>query len=324
VPEDKSDFRLVAKAPAAGGPPVGLRISKVVRGKDDSIYTFLLPGVVPNPLKLSVHPSGEIQLKAKGAGLIARLNKDVLIDGLKSGALDAALAAFLTPKLRQERAEGFVLRPDLLATTGLEPTKPLEDHDLELGRLLEGMTKVEIDDTRDIGRAIEVLRNEGLLPCKAMLQLATEGSDRPILFLSLLEKPLTGPPATLPEGLPMPKTMQAFLDSIREYGGILFTMPDESDIQAIAEAVGLGDLLAGLRRFADALDLPEVDVKVRSAIEGVITGFESPIGAVARAEPVRPLQKRRAPRERRQPPVGGWVRRRPRRRGHPAPLSNPR
>ena len=47
MPEDKSDFCMVAKAPVEGAPPVGLRVSKIVRGKDESLYTFLLPGLVP-------------------------------------------------------------------------------------------------------------------------------------------------------------------------------------------------------------------------------------------------------------------------------------
>jgi hypothetical protein len=318
VAEDKSDFRIVAKSPVAGLPPAGLRITKLVRGKDESMYTFLMPGVVPDPLKLSIHPTGEIQLKTRGVGLITRLNRDELVAGLKSGSLDAALAKFLAPNLEQDGAEGFVLLPDIIPTAIVQPGKPLEDHNLAVGEFFERMTKIQIDDSRELGRAIAVLRQDGLLPPKSAILLATDDSDSPIVFLSLLDAPLSAAPAKLPEGLPMPKTMQALLDSLRLYGGILFTMPDESDLREMARVVGLGDLFDGLARFAAALDQPEVETKVREAMESITEGLAGPMRAVARARPLRPLHPP-APTEA-IPSARGWVRRRPRRRGHTAPL----
>jgi hypothetical protein len=321
VPEDKSDFRMVAKAPVEGTPPVGLRVSKIVRGKDESLYTFLLPGLVPDPLKLSVHPWGEIQLKSKAAGLIARLDKARLIEGLKSGELDAAAAKLLTPRLARERAEGFIMRPDMFQPSTVVQGQPLRDQNVSIEELLESMTKIQLDDTSQLPQAITMLREDGLLPTNAILQLVNESSEKSIVFLSVGPPLPDGPPVSLPEGFPLRKTLLALVESLRKYGGLVFTMPDESDLKRMAEALGLGDLLGGIQRFAEALDHPDSEAKIMSAFEEILPGLAGPIRTIARAKPVRPLRAKRAPRVRRAAPPGGWVRRRPRRRGHTAPLT---
>ena len=176
MPEDKSDTRIVAKGPDDGKPLEGLRITKTVRGKDASLYTFLLPGVDPDPLKLSIHPFGEIQLKSRGAGLIARLDKGVLIEGLKSGALDSTLGKFLTPRLAHERAEGFILRPDMFPISETKPDEPLQDVDMPLDAMLAGLTKIEIADTTELAKAIALLRQDGLLPPRTVPAAHDRGS----------------------------------------------------------------------------------------------------------------------------------------------------
>jgi hypothetical protein len=320
VPEDKSDTRIVVKGPGDGEPPDGLRITKTVRGNDASLYTFLLPGIDPDPLKLSIHPFGEIQLKSRGAGLITRLDKGVLIEGLKSGALDSTLGKLLTPRLAHERAEGFILRPDMFPVSESKPDEPLKDVDMPLDAMLAGLTKIEIADTTELAKAMAVLREDGMLPPRTMLLLATEGADKPIVFVSALEKPLEGESLVLPEGSPMPKMMQAVLDSLREYGGILFTMPDEADLREMASLIGLGGLFDGIQRYASRLDEPGIEANVLSVMEQILPVLAGPIRTMARAKPVQPLRPKRPARVIREAPPGGWVRRRPRRRGHTAPL----
>jgi hypothetical protein len=320
VPENKSDFRLRTRRSTGGTPPLELRVSKTVRGSDDSVYTFFLPGMVPNPLKLSAHPFGEIQLKAKGAGLIARLDKDRLIAGLKSGAADSAISKFLNPKLPRARAEGMIMRANKILGPPVLPDAPLEDHDLDIERMLEAMIKVEIADVSKLGQAMSVLREDGLLPPRAMLLLEVDGSRAPIIFLSLLDEPLAGTPGELPVGFPLQKTIRALLDSLRDLGGIVFTQPSEAELLELAGTVGLGDLSGGLRRIADQLDSPDVEARVTELMHELVRSLAGSIDVISRAAPVRPLERTRTPRQSRPPPKGGWVRPRPRRRGHTAPL----
>jgi hypothetical protein len=112
VPKDKSDTRIVVKGPGDGKPPEGLRITKTVRGKDASLYTFLLPGVDRDPLKVSIHPLGKIQLKLRGTGMITRLYKGALIEGLESGALDSTSEKFLRPRLGSPSDRRFRISAD--------------------------------------------------------------------------------------------------------------------------------------------------------------------------------------------------------------------
>lgn len=291
MPEDKSDFLLVGTIPLNGRKPVGLRVTKVVRGKDESLYTFLLPGTVPDPLKLSIHPTGEIQLKSKRAGLITRLDQEALFDGLASGELDVKIARFLAPKLDHEPGEGFVLSPDLVPTLRALPSEPLKDVEVPVDRLINGLTKVRIGDVSRLHEAIAILRKQNQLPPKATLQLVTESSDKPIVFLSLLERAIEGEPVPIPEGTPFPKTLQAFLDSLRVYGGIVFTMPDEGELRELAKTLGLGDLFDGLSRFAYALDDPDVEQRVRKTVKEIAVGFRGAADRVYQARPLRPLGK---------------------------------
>ncbi|MCI4338741.1 MAG: hypothetical protein L3J68_00200 [Thermoplasmata archaeon] len=297
--KDKSDFRIVANPPKDGSPPLGLRLTKTVRARDESLYVFMMPGLVPNPLKLSIHPTGDIHLEAKGVGRIARVDKETLIESLKSGTLDEPLARFLTPKLRREAAEGFLVPADLVPHTEVKTGEPLADADLSIGTLLESMTKVELDDTTQLSKAIGLLRADGRLPPKTMLMLTTEGSVRPIVFLSLLDAPLTSIPEKLPEGLPFPKTLQGVADGLRKYGGILFTMPDESELREISKVIGLGDLFDGINRLTASLDEPTVEAKVRATWSQIEPAFAAPARAIARAKPLRPLKPSSAPKTRR-------------------------
>jgi hypothetical protein len=291
---------------------VGLRLTKTVRGRDESLYLFMLPGVVPNPLKLSIHPTGEIHLKAKRSGLIARLDRDVLIEKVKSGSLDAPLAKFLTPKLTQGAAEGFVIPPDLFPQPRVKAGEPLLDVDFSMERLLEGMTKIELDNLADLPKALALLRSKGQLPPRTMLLLATESSDRPVMFVSLLSGPMTNAPDTLPEGLPFPKTLRSVFDCLRSYGGLLLTMPDENELFELSKVIGLGGLFDAINRFATDLDEPAVAANVRTSVEGIVAGLSVPLRAVVRAKPLRPLNSKGrsgsvSPRTRR---TGRW--RRPR------------
>ena len=322
MPKEKSDFRLVADEAKEGEDPAALRLTKTVRGADESTYTFLLPGVVPDPLKLTIHPAGEIQLKSRKAGLITRLNKEVLIQRLLSGSLDDTLARFLTPRLNREAAEGFLLGSELLPLGGAGTSAPLRDVDLSIGRFLDSLTKLQIEDATKIDKAIVRLREDGLLPEKTMLHLVTETTEEPIVFFSVLDRPLGKLPADIPipNEFPFPKSFRALLNSLARYGGILFTMPSEAEIAEMAKVVGLGDLHAGLTRFVDALNEPDVGRHIGGVMGEIVEGLKGPIREVARAKPLRPLRSPKRTRERRAPPPGGWVRRRPRRRGHTAPL----
>jgi hypothetical protein len=296
MPEDKSDMRLVAKAPTEGSPPAGLRLMKTVRGRDESLYLLVMPGVVPNPLKLSIHPSGEIHLKAIGAEVIARVDRDQLFENLKSGVLDGPIAKFLNPKLPRVPADGFFVPPDVFDVPKVKAGEPLKDANVSMKRLFETMTKVELDKLSELPKAIQWLRAEGRLPQKGMLFLAPKGSDRPIVFVSLADAPWKHAPEKLPEGLPYPKTFQALLDGLREHGGLLLTMPDENDLRELARMVGLGDFLDGLDWLSKRLDEPSIRTNVSESMEQIVASFVGPLEAVVRGEPLRPLKQSIRPR----------------------------
>jgi hypothetical protein len=307
VPKEKSDFRLVADKAVEGGQPAALRLSKTVRGGDESTYILLLPGVVPDPLKLSIHPSGDVHLQSREAGLITRLDKDTLMQSLLSGSLDDTLARFLTPQLDHEAAEGFVLGPDLLALGLGGADRPLADVNLSIGQLVDGLTKIRIEDMTEVRDAIARLREDGLLPERTLLQLVTERSEKPIAFLNLMGRPLGERPVSVPvpEGFPFPKSFRALLDSLARYGGVLFTLPSEDEIAEMAKVVGLGELLAGLNRFAEVLNTPRVEENVGRVLGEIVEGAEVPLRQVARSKPVRPLRTPRRKGTIRAPPPGG-------------------
>jgi hypothetical protein len=325
LPKEKSDVRLVAHESKQGAEPAALRLSKTVRGGDQSIYTLLLPGVVPDPLKLSIHPTGEIQLKTQKAGRVARLNMHDLIERLLSGSLDDILALLLSPRLEREAVEGVLFVAGLPALFAGSPDKPLRDIDLSVDKLTAGLTRIRINDATKLGEAMSRLREDGLLPEQAMLLLAPETSDMQIGFVSLLDRPLDPIPTQvpLPEGFPFPKSMRALFYSLAKYGGILFTMPSESEIQEMARVIGLGDFVTGLTRLEEALNEPGVEHKLGQVAREIVQGFTRPLRKVARAKPLRPLNRPTRNRGGPMPPIGGWVRRRPRRRGHTAPLRHP-
>lgn len=291
MPEDKSDFRLVGAIPPDGSKPVGLRITKVVRGSDESLYTLLLPGVVPDPLKLSVHPGGEIQLKSWRAGLIARVDQGTITKSFQSGELDMAIAKFLTPKLEHEPAEGFLIGSDLIAVSPSLQNEPLQDRDLSIDQVLASLRKVQIDDVARLPEALGILRHEGLLHPKTVLQLVTENSDKPIHFLSLLEEPVVGERVPIPEETPFRHTMLAMLDSLGTYGGIVFSMPDEGELRELAQIVGLGDIFEGISRFANALQEPDVERHVREVMDEIAAGFHGAVEKISQATTIEPLRK---------------------------------
>jgi len=289
--QDKSDTRLIAAVPAAGERPVGLRLTKTVRGRDDSLYLFMLPGTVPNPLKLSIHPTGEIQLKANDVGLITRLNKDTLIENLKSGALDDMVSRLLSPKLPREPGEGFLVPPGLIPQMQPKSDEPLKDVDFAVGEMLSGLTKVELDDLTELPLAIAWLREQGLLKPRGVLFLASATSDRPVVFINLLDRPAGGLPEKLPDGFPFPKSMQSVLDGLRQYGGLIFTMPDEPELREIAKVIGLDGLFDGLDRLSASLDQPEVESKLRSSLDGFVPAIAGPVKAISKAKPLQPLKE---------------------------------
>jgi hypothetical protein len=326
MPEDKSDFRIVGEEVVGGVPPPALRVLKTVRGRDESLYTFLLPGVVPDPLKLSIHPTGEIQLKSRRAGLITRIDREKLLRGLQPGEFDRAFAKFLSPSLMHEAAEGFIAGPNAIPDSTPVLDQPLHDTNVTAGQLLAVLTKVQVDDISELPEVIAALREQGRLPSRATLHLVTRTSDKPIIFLSILDRPLEGVPDTfpIPEGFPFPRVFRALVDSLRLYGGLLFVMPDEADARELAKAAGMENLFDGLARFAEALDDPAVERDVGRVMGQIAVSFAGPIRRVVRAKPLRPLRTPTRTHPRPSPPPGGWLRRRPRRRGHTAPLVSAR
>ena len=256
MPNEEGELRILATRPVEGAPPSGLRVMKSIRTPRDDTYLVLMPGVMPAGFHISIHASGEFHMKSRELGTVARVNLRVLLESLKTGALDSALASIITPPTGGVPAEGVIIRPDRLP--GLGPGVSNANVDLPVATMLEGIERIEITNTSDLPAHIAWLREVGKLPERGLLLLDVDGSKRPTVFINLQgDKPFPRPLAEMPElppETPMRATLAAAVRQLPRYGGLFISLPEGAQLRDLAHRAGLGSMYDELTRALDGLD----------------------------------------------------------------------
>ena len=269
MPSNETEVRLVAEG-GAGNPPRGLRVAKTVKSEQSGSYLVPLPGMLPPGFHISLHPSGELHLKARDFGVIARVNLGELIGGLVSGDMDELLLQFVGEPEAGLRAKGVVVPRNVypgLSKLGAGESGPVA---LSLAELAEAASFIEIDDTKDLAHDLEWLREQGELNPGGMKMLSVDGQRHEHVFMNLLGRGArTTVAVPLPQGTPFPKTVAAVLHQLSQYGGFFIRVPSEAEFAKVAERAGLGEFYRGLSEFVARLDEGEN----KGALESLIREF---------------------------------------------------
>jgi hypothetical protein len=250
---------------------------KTIKGGDASTYIVPLPGALTEGLHLSLHPSGEIHLKDRDNGIIARVNIIQLLNGLKSGGMDRLLAALMRPPEGGQSAEAFVVPRELLQSLSSDS----RDVEIKIERLVDSFNVIVFDDTSNLGKNLDWLRGEGLLKEQGVMLFTVEESDATYGFINVLrDKPVDMPLPPVSDGLPFSQTIRNLMGQLQEYGGIFFAIPNEDDdIKKFADEIGIGgfyDTLARKMREMDPGEFEEMTVGFVKEVEAwAATAFKN-------------------------------------------------
>ncbi len=272
MPDKEQELRIVARKGAEGEMPPGLRILKTIKTPRNDTYLVVAPGLAPSGLHLSLHPSGEIHLKSKDKGVIAKVELKDIVGSFQSGAMDEVLSALLSSPAPGQRATGAVVRPERLPM--LDPSSGRAIQAISVEDLAEMATPIEIDDTSHLAGHIDWLRQHGHLPVKGILTLELEASRDVVVFVNAYaNRPHIAEKIVLPRGVPMARTVHAVVDQLQIYGGFFVSIPNENSLAALAEKVGIGDFY---RAFKGAIEsIGEVDA------EGLMADFRRDLELIA-------------------------------------------
>lgn len=296
MPKEKREFRIIPIATEAndGSAKGGLPVMRSVRARDGGEYLVPMPGILPPGLHLSIHPSGELHLKSRDHGVVARLDLKRLVAGIKLGGLDSVFSELLREPRPGGKSVGTIIAHEfvnLVRQSG--PTA-----ELPADRLVESMREVEIDDTRLIPDTLAWLRSEGFLTRGGSVLFRVGDDGRSSFFIDA-----GGPaaaeslPVDLPPELPFAGTIRAAAQQLRNLGGIMITFPENDELERLADRAGLGDFLRGLRAFADDPSLARFDADVRQNLEdlGLEQMFGDSLKSIVARRPLRPPGSRVEP-----------------------------
>ncbi len=243
------DLSIVLPPPTRGGKSAKLRILKSVAARDSGSYVVIMPGIGPPGLHISLHPSGEIHLRARDTGSLARADLARLRKAVADGTLDAIFSRLLsTPKARRSLS-GVILPAELTAKFG----EGQATTEIPMQEFLRSMKLVKLGDTRHLPKTLDWMRRSGHLRYRDTILLALDKPGGTLAFVDLQQgAPLDLPPVTIPAGIPFRRTLTATLAQLRDFGGIFVRFPEGKELDRIAEKVGLGGLTKALSRLHDA------------------------------------------------------------------------
>lgn len=251
-----------------GAPPVPVMYLKESKGGTTLVP---LPGLAPPGLHLELHP-GEIHLKARDTGVLARLKTESLLRAVQDGTLDREFARALTPP-RWRRSSTAVIMPAEFThkLSGLA-----DGGEIPLDRLLRAYVPVKFGDYRHLATELDRLRQTGVLRPRDFVLFESSCG-----FINLSgEVPKDFPEFAVPHNLPMWRTIEAGLKHICRYGGLFVRIPEGRALDAAARRVGLEGLTEGFAQLervakesgwesAAAPRIKELERALRRSLEGL-------------------------------------------------------
>jgi hypothetical protein len=299
MPKEEKEFAIVPKPGSeAEPPPLGLRIMKTVKMSNDSTYLIPVPDLIDSGLHFSFHPTGEIHLKDRDEGVIARINLRDVTPALFDGKLERLLSTFLQPPKAGKAAEGVIVPAKVFEQLGSVGSiaKGADDVVLVADELVGALDKVEIEDTGRLAVSLAWLRAQGYLKGRALLMLNVDGSKRATVFMNVFDTPPRANPApNLPVGMPMKGLVEQLFTQLSTYGGFFVNIPDESEWADLAQSAGLGDFYEALKKFGERLDGSDVESRIAALMPGIEAMFGSAIQAIIGRPTLRPDQANKPP-----------------------------
>ena len=276
---DSKELSLVARR----GLP-GLRVMKTIRGSDSSTYLVPVPGLAPPGFKLSIHPSGDIHVKSRDDGLIAQGNLNRLPTALTDGTLDRLAASLLVRPKRQRALEGVIVPyrwlRRLAEWSGTE--------ELRIDEFLTSVQPLELGDSRHLGTNLSLLRGTGYLGPLDIVLLSDRRPESTLSFINVGFAPdIELPPFSELRTLPLWRSLTLAFGHLREFGGILLSIPEGQRLVRIANQLGLGDVAKGFATFDQFLDQPGHRAEIENRIEYLQRDFVRPLSSL---NPRRPLR----------------------------------
>ncbi len=281
-----------------------LRVVKSVRGSDSSTYLVPLPGLAPPGFKLSMHPSGEIHVKSRDEGLIAKGSLSRLPDALTDGTFDRLAASLIVRPRRQRAVEGVIIPHEWLMRLG-EWSGSVE---LRIDQFLTSVQPLELGDSRHLGSNLSLLRMAGYLGLLDVILISDSRPDSTLAFINLglgMGKEL----ARIPDlkSLPLWRTLTLAVAQIQEFDGIFLMIPEGRRLVRMADRLGLGDIERGFSGIDQLLDRSGQNAEIEQRVKCLERGFVGPLAALNPRRPLRvsKLRQRDTWRRRMERPVSG-------------------
>lgn len=243
----EKEIIITAPKASAGDARLKLRVLKSITGMDSSTYLVPLPGVAPPGLKLSIHPFGDVHLKARDIGTVARANFSQLSRAIADGTFDKVYSSlFVTPKRR--RSALAVVVPAEWSSLLTEWSGTVE---FPIEKVVRAIRPVRLGDTRHLATDLRLLREAGFLRPRDLMLFADDSPDTTLSFINLVSgDQFDIPPISIPRGTPFRLTIGAVISHFRRYGGLFVRFPEGKRLDALAERLGLGRLSDGFERLA--------------------------------------------------------------------------
>lgn len=262
----------------------GFRVMKSIRGSDSSTYIVPVPGLAPPGFKLSLHPSGEIHVKSRDAGLIAQGNLKRLPTALTDGTFDRLAASLLVRPMRQRSLQGVAVPYHWLKRLG--EWSGMEE--LRIDEFLTSVRPLELGDSRHLGPSLALLRSSGLLSPLDVVLLSDRRPESLLSFINVGFVPdIELPPFSELRTLPLWRSLTLAFGHLREFGGILLSIPEGQRLVRIANQLGLGDVAKGFATFDQFLDQPGHRAEIENRIEYLQRDFVRPLASLNLRRPLR-------------------------------------
>jgi hypothetical protein len=276
---DSKELSLVARR----GLP-GLRVMKSIQGSDSSTYLVPAPGLALPGFKLSIHPSGEIHVKSRDAGLIAQGDLNRLPDAFTDGTVDRLAASLLVRPMRQRALEGVIVPYHWLRRFG----EWSGTEELRIDEFLTSVQPLELGDSRHLGPNLALLRRAGYLGPLDVVLLSDRRPESTLSFINVGFVPdIELPPISDLRSLPLWRSLTLALAQIRGYGGILVSIPEGRRLARLANQFGLGDVARGFSSFDQLLDQPGYRSEIEQRVRFLERDFVRPLATL---NPRRPLR----------------------------------
>lgn len=217
-----------------------LRLAKSVSGSDSSRYLIPLPSLAPPGFHISAHPSGEVHLKSRDTGVLARGKLNGFFQSIQDGRFDREISSLIAPPSRRRFMDGLIFPFESMKSVILNKSSM----DFALDAVLTSVFEVEFGDTRHLCSDITLLRETGYLrPLDTMMLSGRRPATRH-LFLNLCEPdPVEFPEITVPDYSRCKRTVHAVFAHFMKYGGVFVNVPSDKKLMQMAGRLGLGGLL---------------------------------------------------------------------------------